>query len=66
VIDMLTRAVLPAIAMLVAVPAAPLLEAQRGDTLHCRPSGALIRMDELAEASGITASRRTWSLLGRE
>jgi len=56
---MLRPAVLSAIAMLMAVPANPLPRAQRGDTLPCRPSGALIRMDELAEASGITASRRT-------
>ena len=58
-IKMLTRAVLSAIAMLMAVPADPLPRAQRGDTLHCRASGALIRIDELAEASGIAASRRT-------
>jgi hypothetical protein len=59
VTKVLTRAGLSAIAMLVAVPADSLLRAQGGDTLHCRPSGALIKMDELAEASGITASRRT-------
>ena len=58
VTKVLTRAGLSAIAMLVAVPADLLLRAQGGDTLHCRPSGALIRMDELAEASGIAASRR--------
>lgn len=30
----------------------------QSDTMQCRPSGALIRMDDLAEASGIAASRR--------
>jgi phytase-like protein len=44
----------------------PLLHAQRGDSMHCRPSGAVIRLDELGEASGIAASRRTpgtfWAL----
>jgi hypothetical protein len=45
VINVLTRAALSAIAMLAAGPADPLLPAQRGDTLHCRPSGAVIRMD---------------------
>jgi hypothetical protein len=34
------------------------LAAQGGDAMQCRPSGALIKVDELAEASGIAASRR--------
>jgi hypothetical protein len=66
VINVSTWAVLATIAMLVAVLADPLLRAQGADTLNCRPSGALIKMDELAEASGIAASRRTpgalWAL----
>ena len=37
--------------------------AQGGDAMKCRPSGALIKMDELAEASGIAASRRSPGVL---
>jgi hypothetical protein len=44
---------------MVAALAAPfLVGAQGGDTMQCRPSGSLIRVDDLAEASGIAASRR--------
>ena len=47
-----------------ALLAAPLhvLGAQ-GDAMQCRRSGALITMDELAEASGIAASRRNAGVL---
>lgn len=64
--NVLRRAGVLAIAMLVAAPVDSLLRAQGGDTMQCRPSGALIRVDELGEASGISASRRTpgafWAL----
>ena len=35
------------------------LGAQSGATMQCRPLGAVVKMNELAEASGIAASRRT-------
>jgi hypothetical protein len=44
------------IAMMAA--AATLLSAQGTDTLQCRPMGEVVRLKELAEASGVAASRR--------
>ena len=37
--------------------------AQGADAMQCRPSGAVIKVNELAEASGIAASRRTPGVL---
>src|SRR5262245_836723 len=39
------------------------LSAQSGDVMQCRPSGGVIKVNELAEASGIAASRRTPGVL---
>ena len=48
------------------VPAVPVLHAQAADALQCRPDGALTRVNQLPEASGIAASRRNpgrlWAL----
>jgi hypothetical protein len=52
------------IALLAAcVPAVRVLQAQGRDAMQCRPSGALVKMNELAEASGIAASRRSPDVL---
>jgi Esterase-like activity of phytase len=40
------------------VPAVHVLQAQAADTLQCRPAGELVRVEDIAEASGIAASRR--------
>ena len=39
------------------------LGAQGADAMQCRPSGAVVKVNELAEASGIAASRRTPGVL---
>jgi hypothetical protein len=45
---------------------AALSSSTHADTLQCRPSGALVRIAELSEASGVTTSRRSpgtiWAL----
>jgi hypothetical protein len=46
-------------AAMMTTTAAPMLHAQTVDARQCRPMEKVVRVQELAEASGITASRRT-------
>ena len=48
---------------MMAATATPVLHAQGGDSLKCRSVGELVRVQELAEGSGIAASRRSPGVL---
>ena len=60
------RAIFALVMLAAGAPETPVLHAQAADTPQCRPAGKVITVDELSEASGIAASRRSpgalWAL----